>query len=95
MKQQKWTEGKDNSNIYQFKQEDRRKGLQEILKSSASRNLNYFISKYFHVILVNAFDKVERQCYFHFLPHFEFNLPIAPWMNESINLSIFPSQSGL
>ena len=59
VKQQKWTEGKYNSSIYQFKQEDRWKGLQKILMSSASRNLNYFISKYFHVILVKLCETTK------------------------------------
>ena len=31
---QRWTEGKDNDSIYQFKQVDRWKGLQEIPNSS-------------------------------------------------------------
>ena len=34
MQHQKWTEGKDNGNIYQFKQGDHQKCFQEIPKSS-------------------------------------------------------------
>ena len=37
-----WTEGKDNGCIYQFKQENNRKGLQEIPKLSRGRDWSYW-----------------------------------------------------
>ena len=62
---QRWTEGKDNGNIYQFKPGDNWKGLQEILKLSEGHYWNQwqflwldliYKSRYFYVILVNISD---------------------------------------
>ena len=73
---QRWTEGKDNGSIYQFKQGNRRKVLQKIWKSSdgcgwiqwhfLGINLINRISRYFQVILVNISYKIWCQCYFPF-----------------------------
>ena len=35
-------------------------------------------SRYFHVILVNTFDKMKYQCYFQFLRNLDDNRHIAP-----------------
>ena len=73
---QKGSEGKNNSSIYQFKQGDGWKSLQEIPKLSGGCGWSYWlflwinfiwsIWRYFHVILVNLSDPVKCQCYFHY-----------------------------
>ena len=67
---------KINGSIYQFKQGDPRKDLQEIPKSCWCRswsqwrflwiNLIYIISRYFRVILANIPDKVRCHGHFNF-----------------------------
>ena len=82
---QRWTEGKDNNSIYQFKQGE---NLQEIMKSSGDRvwnqwqfywiNLIYSICTYFHVILLNVFNKGL----FSFLRNLSVNLFMALWKEQ-------------
>ena len=65
MQHQKWTESKDNnSNIYQFKQEDNQKVWQEIPKSSGGCGWSkwWFI----WINLIYSISRVRCQYYFHF-----------------------------
>ena len=94
----RWTEGKVNRNIGQFKQRDRRKGLQERPKTSGGRGwsqlwflwMNLFdcFLRYFQEILVNISHKVIRLYYFSFLHNLENNLSIAPCIHTYIYIRI-------
>ena len=68
LQHQRWTERKDNGNIYHFKQWDRQRDWQDILKASGGLGSNQlqflwmnliYISRYYHVVLVNICDKVR------------------------------------
>ena len=77
VKQLKWTKGKDDGSIYQFKHVGLFNSLLEIPKSFRSYswrqwrflgiNLIYSITRCYHVILINIIDKVRCQSYFHFV----------------------------
>ena len=46
---QRWTEGKDDDSIFQFKQRERRKDLQEIVKTIYSTNLYIYMYIYIYI----------------------------------------------